>query len=341
MKTNLNLLVVLPLAFLLTNCKKSSDLQPSQQLNENNYSVNAAATTVAANTVTTIAGGNSGYQDGTGANARFSLPWGIQYATDGNIYVADRNNNKLRKVTPAGVVTTLDVPKAGAFPLKDPQYVAISKTGIVNVIDVSEQGASENRVYKPDGTLDLAIAPWYAVYGILAKDPYGDFFWTAQGGFPLKFLIAPDHGWIGIDQPAMTSGDLEYPEAQPDRYKNLSGLAVGYNNVIYFAYGNHLYKLLRNGHFERIYKDLNLGRITSIILNKDSRTIYIAADGYIKRIDLGKLTTVAGPNGSNPGKDGVGREANVYAQSLAMGKTENEIYFTDIHVNAIRKITFK
>jgi sugar lactone lactonase YvrE len=67
-----------------------------------------------AGVVTTLAGkaGMAGYQDGTGTNALFNNPQGV--AVDGatNVYVADYGNHTIRKISPAGVVTTL-----GGIPL--------------------------------------------------------------------------------------------------------------------------------------------------------------------------------------------------------------------------------
>jgi len=62
-----------------------------------------------AGVVTTLAGsaGNTGSTDGTGSAARFSSPHGVAVDTAGNVFVADRNNYTIRKVTSAGVVTTL------------------------------------------------------------------------------------------------------------------------------------------------------------------------------------------------------------------------------------------
>ena len=59
--------------------------------------------------VTTLAGqlGVAGSGDDTGAQARFDSPCGITLDKNGNLFVSDTGNHTIRKITPAGVVSTI------------------------------------------------------------------------------------------------------------------------------------------------------------------------------------------------------------------------------------------
>jgi DNA-binding beta-propeller fold protein YncE len=93
---------------------------------------------VATGVVSTLAGqaGVSGYVDSASGTPKFNSPYSLAVDGGGNVYVADTLNNVIRKVTAAGVVTTvagsgtfgyLDGSGAGAY-FKNPYGIAIDST---------------------------------------------------------------------------------------------------------------------------------------------------------------------------------------------------------------------
>jgi sugar lactone lactonase YvrE len=61
-------------------------------------------------TITTVAGnGNSGYSGdgGPATSAQLWAPWGVAVDSQGNLFIADDSNNRVRKVSAAGIITTV------------------------------------------------------------------------------------------------------------------------------------------------------------------------------------------------------------------------------------------
>ena len=108
----------------------------------------------AGGTASTFAGaqGLPGFVDGVGNAARFNLPTGVTLDSVGNLFVADTDNRAIRKISPAGAVTTLT---DGNAAFSRPVALAVDRLGNVYVPD-----AHAIRKVTPGGAVStLAGAP--------------------------------------------------------------------------------------------------------------------------------------------------------------------------------------
>ena len=134
--------------------------------------------------VDTLAGSTAGWMDALGTAAKFSYPNGVAADAAGNVYVADRGNNRVRKVGPDGSTTTVAGSGQATFAdgkgqlaaFNAPSDVAVDGAGKVYVADRSNQRI---RVIAKDGTVTTlagqAAAGWVDGKGASARfyNPFG------------------------------------------------------------------------------------------------------------------------------------------------------------------------
>src|SRR6185503_15064222 len=92
--------------------------------------------------------GTPGFADGDRNTSLFDTPCGIIVAADGSLIVADTGNDRLRKITPDGSVSTLNVTVNGES-LSSPIGLAITHD---NFLYVTELDRSRVVQIAPDGT---------------------------------------------------------------------------------------------------------------------------------------------------------------------------------------------
>ncbi len=156
-----------------------------------------------AGVVSTVAGlaGQSGSVDGVGATARFNAPEGIAVDSSGNLYVADTGNHTIRKISSAGLVTTIagiagtpgttDGPATTAL-FASPRQLAVDGAGKVYVLGGAGirqiAGGQVQTVYQAGGTITLpdysnnAVTATIGMGGGLAVDASGQIYFTAALG---------------------------------------------------------------------------------------------------------------------------------------------------------------
>ncbi|MBL4678838.1 MAG: hypothetical protein JKY70_21995 [Mucilaginibacter sp.] len=309
--------------------------------------------------VITIAGMKStqGFADGKGKEARFDFPHGIDIAENGDLYVADLFNNAIRKITPDGTVSTVKFPTAiDGQKLTFPERVLFSKDGTMNVLSnyaITPDSVHKLWILKPSGEL---ITPksqvnyyTYRYYNI-AIDPFSNYLQlcgyryvtgheTQQQGFIESGEIV--NGIMGQHpytppRDSLNTESLESPA--------VSGIYCGNNGVKYIVIRRRfIYKLTKSGVFTRIFRNIELKGINDLVATKDSRTLYLTVNGGdIISISNNKLTKLVGVDGDffDPDPDGVGKEAFVVANFIALSKDESTLYFTDGN-ETVRKLILR
>jgi len=326
-----------------------------------------------AGVVTTLAGtsGVTGSADGTGTAAQFNDPQGVAIDAAGNVYVADTNNNVIRKITPTGVVTTLA--GGGSFSCRDgmgsaaqfsePSAVATDAGGDIYVADSNN---STIRKITPagmvttvagqcgtDGTADGAgsAASFYAPHGI-AVDSAGTIYVADSGGDTIR-KITPAGDVTTVAGDGRVPGRIDGTGAGA-RFDVPYGVAVDATGTIYVAdtYNTALRKISASGAVTTLAgTPAIIGYIDGVgaaaefddansIAADGQGNVYVAdtVGATIRKITpAAAVTTLAGRPGVQGSQDGTGTEARFENPSTIAIDAAGNLYVGQ--VSTIRKIT--
>ena len=266
--------------------------------------------------VSTFAGsGAPGSCDGQGAKASFFYPGALAADSNGNIYVADTHNNLIRKITPAGTVSTVagrlthetaDLDSPDRF--DNPSGIAVDKAGNIYVADwnndevrkITGQGTTTIIAgsRNPGASNGISKAATFYLPGGIAVDGKGNIF-VADTYNNMIREIKPN-GWVTTLAGQKKKGAQDGKGATA-AFLHPQGIAIdGLGNIIVADMGNNTIRQVSTG---------------------------------------GIVTTIAG-NGSRGEENGPALQASFSRPySVAVGP-DGSIYVADFQNNLIRKIQF-
>lgn len=276
-----------------------------------------------AGVVTTLAGtaGTIGFADGPAATAKFWSPSGVAVDAAGNVYVADTNNNRIRKITPAGVVSTLAGSSTGAW-------------GFTN-----GTGSAASFYYPNDLVLDTAGNLYVADSGnnAIRKVTQGGVVSTVAGG---------GIGVVGSTNGATASATFNAPR----------GVAVDAAGNVYVAdTGNHLIRKIAAGQVTTFAGSTLSGFFGGFANGTGTASMFdspmdVAVDGagnvYVSDANNhlirfitpnGVVTTLAGTTKTIGSKDGPALSATFGALRGVAVDSAGNAYVSD--ADMIRKVT--
>jgi hypothetical protein len=269
-----------------------------------------------AGTTITFAGNNGGFANGNGTSALFGNPYGLARDASGNIFVADRNNNRIRKITADAEVTTFAGSASGgaivngvgtAAGFYSPVGVAFDASGNLYVSEVSNQAirkitsaalvstvAGNGTAGNSNGT--GTAATFNQPVG-MAVDGAGNIFVADYINHLIRKITPAGvvSTFAGSGNPALTDG---------------TGTAASFNGPFALAF------------------DANGNLIVADYLNHAIRKITTA----------GVVTTIAG-NGTAGYVDATGLAARFNRPAGLVLDQNNNIYLCDAINNCIRKVT--
>ncbi len=303
-----------------------------------------------AGVVSTLAGtaGSSGSTDGTGAAARFNSPAGVAVDSAGFVYVADKTNQTIRKITPGGTVSTLAgtagssgyVNATGAAArFGNPSGVAVDSSGNVYVADTQNSGI---RMITSAGVVSALFV--YSTSGgpsYLAADAGGNIYFT-NGSYTSNLIRKITFtGAVSIVAPILGGPGFVNGTGAAARFNTPNGVATDASGNVYVADTlNYVIRKVTPAGTASTFASVASSAYGVAV---DSNGNVYVADTFNQTIDKitpgGVVSTLAGTAATSGSANGTGAAARFKNPYGVAVDGSGNVYVADTTNDTIRKIT--
>jgi sugar lactone lactonase YvrE len=315
--------------------------------------------TVPGASVTTFAGkpDERGTTNGTGSAARFSNPSDAVLAPDGNLYLADTYNSRIRRITPAGVTTTFAGNTRGnldgtglSAQFDQPIQVAVGYDGPNWVLYVTDLENHNVRRITQAAVVTTIASGLNRPLGIVAA-PDGDLYVAEYWGSTIKKIDLPS-GTVTVFAGASSSPGYVNATGTAARFQNPAGLAFDASGKLIVAdSGNNRMRQIvlataevttLAGNGTPLPVDgtgTSAGFYAPMDIQAVGNDLYVVESSQLVRlIQPGAVvTTVAGKRNLTANRDGTGDFARFFYLLGIGGDSATNLYLCDAYSGNVRK----
>jgi len=320
--------------------------------------------------VSSMAGSVYGFADGMNTAASFRYPWGVTADTNGDVYVADSANHRIRKVTPAGLVSTVAGNGTAALvngtgtnaQFNEPEGLVLDGQGNLYVADASNQAIRKivlstglvstfagGTVGSADG---MGTAAQFNRPSSITMDSSGNFFVTDTNNQRIRKITPAGEVTIFAGSTTSATGTTD-GTGTAARFGTPRNIAIGPDGSLFVAdMGNNRIRKITPAGVVSTYAGTTSGYVdgagTTVakfnwpagVTVDPNGNVFVAdvENNRIRKITPDRVVSTFAGTGTGAFADGTGITAAVKRPRGIYAAADGKIYIADTDNNRIRRM---